>query len=77
MLLYMRHPKPKALSRWLKAITRREFGNRRAELLSPYYLRIAELAKCQPRTALEELGKIARALAVKPKALEDEALRIK
>jgi DNA polymerase III subunit gamma/tau len=74
MPLYMRHPKPKAISRWLKVITRREFGNHRAKILSPYFLRIAELAKCQPRSALEEVGKIARALAGKPKSLEDEAI---
>lgn len=74
MRLYMRHPKAIVLSRWLKVIARREFGDRRARLLSPYYLRIAELAKCQPSDALEELGKIARALSGKPKALEDEAI---
>ena len=74
MRLYMRYPTAKVLSRWLKAIARREFGNHRARLLSPYYLRIADLAKCRPSDALEELGKIARALAGKPKALEDEAL---
>ena len=74
MKLYMRYPKAKTLSRWLKAIALKEFGNRRAKLLSPHYLRIAELAKCHPSDALEELGKIARALAGAPNALEDEAV---
>ena len=74
MRLYMHHPKAKVLSRLLKTIAQKEFGNRRAKLLSPYYLRIAELAKCLPSDALEELGKLARALAGTPKALEDQAV---
>jgi DNA polymerase III subunit gamma/tau len=68
---YMIFPKPKALRRRLRVIAKREFEKWVVDLMSPQFLRIAEINDCKPRLAIELLEEIGVALSGNIKARKD------